>query len=96
MNKARDEAAEEYSQKEWDDYQEHLRIGGHKLHVRAFSKLGFYCGWDACLAQEPKVLELVRAIQAVCEQYDTDLLNGIYHKNHCMLRLALAEFRGEK
>jgi hypothetical protein len=58
------EMAEEYAQKKWDDYQEHLRIGRHKLHVYSFLCLGFQAGAKAAL-NHGAVKEMRVALQEV-------------------------------
>lgn len=65
LEKLRDELALMASQKEWDDYQEHLKIGGNKLHVKSFVQLGFISGFDAAAK------ELLPEIERL-KQYDGD------------------------
>jgi hypothetical protein len=57
------EAAEAYAQKEWDDYQEHLRIGGNQLHVRSFIKLGVERG-----IERERANDLVTAVALLLEK----------------------------
>ncbi len=65
-NTERDRLAE----KEWSDYQEHIRIGGRALHFRSIFGLGF----DARNAEVERLIEshrdMLKLEQERCRSYD--------------------------
>ena len=64
MSAKRDRAAEAYAIKEYEDFQEHLRLGGKGVHVRSFIKLGFCAGYDQGAADaRAEARELAEALE---------------------------------